>query len=174
LTANANRIPAHEGMTEWEVPADQLTDTAGQMLKFFKKCTPSAHRYWLSLTAGILWLGVGITLVIMACYWLSMTVWPLNLLIAICSFGLGLLVYSYGFSRIAGKNIDRIAGQPEVVCLFAFQGWRSYSLIIIMMLLGYTIRHLPIPKYIDAVIYFTIGSALAFSSSLYFQEFSRG
>jgi hypothetical protein len=84
-----------------------------------------------------------------------------------------MIVYSYGFSHIARKNIDRIAGQPEVVCLFAFQAWRSYYLILFMMLLGYTIRHLPIPKYIDAAIYLTIGSALAFSSSLYFREFSR-
>jgi hypothetical protein len=143
------------------------------MSHLFRKCTPSVHRYWLSLFAGMLWLGVGIALVIVACHWLSMTVWPWSLLIAVCSFALGLFVYSHGFSRIARKNIGRIAGQPEVVCLFAFQGWRSYYLILIMMLLGYAIRHLPIPKYVDAVIYFTIGSALSFSSSLYLEQFSR-
>ena len=144
------------------------------MFELFLKYKPSIHRYWLSLIAGLLWLGVGIALVITACAWLSMTAWPWGPLIAACSLALGFLVYSHGFSRIAQKNIGRIAGQPEVVCLFAFQGLRSYYLILIMMLLGYTIRHLPVPKYIDAVIYFTIGSALAFSSSLYFQEFSRG
>jgi hypothetical protein len=143
------------------------------MFRLSRKCTPSVHRYWLALIAGMLWLGVGIALVIVACRWLSPTVWPWGPLIAACSLAMGLLVYYHGFSRIARKNIDRIARQPEVVCLFAFQGWRSYYLILIMMLLGYTIRHLPIPRYIDAVIYFTIGSALAFSSSLYFREFSR-
>lgn len=143
------------------------------MSRLFRKCTPSVHRYWLALIAGMLWLGVGIALVTVACRWLSMIVWPWSLLIAVCSFALGLLVYSYGFSRIARKNISRIAGQPEVVCLFAFQGLRSYYLILIMMLLGYAIRHLPIPRYIDAMIYFTIGSALAFSSSLYLEQFSR-
>jgi len=143
------------------------------MSRLFRKCTPSVHRYWLALIAGLLWLGVGIALVIVACNWLSMTVWPWSLLIAVCSFVLGLLVYSYGFSKIARKNISRIAGQPELVCLFAFQGWRSYYLILVMMFLGYAVRHLPIPKYVDAVIYFTIGTALTFSSSLYLEQFSR-
>jgi FtsH-binding integral membrane protein len=121
----------------------------------------------------MLWLGVGIGLIVVACYWLSMTIWPWNLLLAVFSLAMGLVVYSCGFSRIARKNVGRIAAQPDTVCLFAFQSWRSYCLVLFMMLLGFTIRHLPIPKFIDAVIYFTIGSALAFSSSLYFEEFSR-
>ena len=113
------------------------------MSQLFQKCKPSVHRYWLSLIAGLLWLGVGIALVIVACCWLSMTVWPLSLLIAACSLALGLLVYSRGFSRIARKNIKRLADQPEQVCLFAFQARRSYYLILIMMLAPIIIVTMP-------------------------------
>ncbi|HIJ77244.1 MAG TPA: hypothetical protein HPP81_11100, partial [Deltaproteobacteria bacterium] len=75
-------------------------------------------------------------------------------------------------SRVVRKNLDRIGAKPEAACLFGFQGWRSYFLILAMMLMGYALRHLPVPKDIAAVIYFTMGSALCFGSLLYFREFS--
>ena len=139
-----------------------------------KRCTPCVRRNWLVLIAGVVWLAVGISLILVACLWLYSSVWPLNLVLAAGSLPLGMIVYAYGFSRIVRKNIDRIGAKPEKVCVFAFQGWRSYLLILLMMVLGYTVRHLPIPKDIDAVIYFTMGSALALGSSLYFREFSTG
>jgi hypothetical protein len=107
-----------------------------------------------------------------ACFWLYSSAWPLSLVLGALSLALGLIVHSFGFSRIVRKNLERIGGKPEVVCLFAFQGWRSYFLIVTMMLMGYALRHLPIPKDIDAIIYFTIGSALICGSSLYFRKFS--
>ena len=123
------------------------------------------------MIAGLVWLAVGVSLMLVACLWLYASAWPLNLVLAAGSLPLGLIIYTYGFSRIVRKNLSRIGAKPEKVCAFAFQGWRSYFLILLMMAMGYTVRHLPIPKYIDAVIYFTMGSALAFGSSLYFREF---
>ncbi|MFZ2445377.1 MAG: hypothetical protein WAW37_03390 [Syntrophobacteraceae bacterium] len=137
------------------------------------KCRPAVPRYWHFLTAGVVWLVVGIGLAVVACRWFSQTDWPLNLALAAASICLGLAVYLYGFSGIAGRNIARIEAQPDFACLFAFQPWRSYLLILVMMLFGYILRHLPVPKSIDAVIYLTMGSALAFSSSLYFEAFSK-
>ncbi len=144
------------------------------MNKAFQICRPAVRRCWLVFASGVMWLSVGIGLMLAACFWLYHSAWPLSLVLAVVSFALGLIVYSFGFSRIVRKNLDRIGGQPEMVCLFAFQGWRSYFLILAMILMGYTIRHLPVPKDIDAVIYFTMGSALCFGSLLYFREFFAG
>ncbi len=141
------------------------------MMKTFENCKPSVRRHWLVFTAGVVWLAVGVGLVAVACFWLYRSAWPLSLVLGALSFALGLIVYSFGFSRIVRKNLERIGGKPEVVCLFAFQGWRSYFLIIIMILMGYALRHSPVPKYIDATIYFTMGSALICGSSLYFRQF---
>jgi len=138
---------------------------------FWRKCTPAIARYWLWLLAGILWSGVGITLCIMACYWLSGIDWPVSIQGAGAGLGLGFLIYYFGFSHIARKNIHRIAQQPDTVCLFAFQAWKSYLLIVVMMLLGYTLRHSPVPRLILAVIYSAIGTGLTLSSSLYYAEF---
>jgi hypothetical protein len=139
--------------------------------EFLSKYRPAVSRHWLWLIAGLLWSGVGITLCIMACYWLSDMAWPMNVLGVAAGFGSGVAIYRYGFSRIARKNIRRIFGQPEKVCFFAFQAWRSYLLVAVMVLLGYTLRHSQIHRLILAVIYSGIGTGLSLSSSLYYEEF---
>ena len=141
------------------------------MFELIRKYRPAVHRYWHLLTAGLVWFAVGIGLALTACRWFSQSEWPHNLVLAAGSIGLGTAVHLYMFSGIARRNIARIEAQPEITCLFAFQGWRSYILIIVMMFLGYLLRHLPIPKAIDGVIYITMGTGLALGSSLYFRAF---
>ncbi len=141
------------------------------MIRNLRKCTPAVGRYWLFLFGGILWSVVGIALSIMACNWLAAMDWPLNAFGVLAGFGSGVIIYRLGFSRVAGKNIDRIAKQPQKVCLFAFQAWRSYLLILFMMLLGYTLRHSHLPRIVISIIYAGIGSGLTFSSSLYYARF---
>ena len=99
--------------------------------------------------------------------------WPLRLVLAALSLAWGVSSILLDFTGSSGKTSSGSGEKPEVVCLFAFQAWRSYFLILAMMAMGSTISHLPIPKYIDAVIYFTMGSALCFGSSRYFREFSE-
>ena len=108
------------------------------MKKIFESCKPSVRRRWLVFAAGVVWLTVGCGLMAVACFWLYSSAWPLSLVLGALSLALGLIVHSFGFSRIVRKNLERIGGKPEVVCLFAFQGWRSYFLILTMMLMGYT------------------------------------
>jgi hypothetical protein len=144
------------------------------MHKTLDSCKPSVRRCWLIFAAGVVWLSVGVGLIAAACFWLCHTTMPLSLVLGAVSVLLGLIVYSFGFSGIVRKNLARIGGKPETACLFGFQGWRSYFLILTMMLMGYGIRHLPVPKDVAAVVYFTMGSALCFGSLLYFREFSAG
>ncbi len=145
---------------------------SGCMKNTFESCKPSVRRHWLVFAAGVVWLTVGCGLTSAACFWLYSSQWPLSLVLGALSLALGLIVYSFGFSRIVSKNLERIGGKPERVCLFAFQGWRSYFLILAMMLMGFTLRRLPVPKEFVAMIYFTMGSALIRGSSLYFRRFS--
>ena len=41
-----------------------------------------------------------------------------------------LAAYRYGFLKIALKNIDRLCLLTEKPCIFAFQAWRSYLIIV--------------------------------------------
>ena len=138
---------------------------------FWNKCRPAITRHRLWLLAGMLWSVVGIVLCIMAGYWLSALKWPVNGLGALAGLGSGIVIYKYGFSKIAMKNIRRIEQKPERVCLFAFQAWKSYLLIAVMMLLGYVLRHSNVPRLIIAVVYSGIGTGLTLSSSLYYQRY---
>lgn len=139
--------------------------------KLLSKCRPAVSRHWLWLIAGLLWSAVGIVLCLMAFYWLSGMRWPWNALGAAAGFGSGIVIYRYGFSRIARKNIHRIFLQPDRVCIFAFQAWRSYVLVAVMVCLGFTLRHSPLHRLILAVIYSGIGTGLSLSSALYYEEF---
>jgi hypothetical protein len=141
-------------------------------LDVFQNYRPAVRRHWLLFASGVVWLGVGIGLITVACYWLYISMWPVSLVFGALGLIMGLMVYFFGFSKIVRKNLNRIGTKPEVVCLFAFQGWRSYFLILMMMAMGYTIRHLPIPKAIDAIVYFTMGFAMILGSSQYFRVFS--
>lgn len=71
---------------------------------------------------------------------------------------------------MALKNVRRInAYQRERVCLFAFQRWTSYPLILFMVSLGLYLRiYSPIPKTYLAFLYIGLGGGLFLSSLHYY------
>ena len=129
-----------------------------------EKFKPAVSKYLLMALAGLMWSGVGIMLWRLAIIWLipihQSLAWSLGSLGLVAS----IVVYRFGFSKIALKNIKRLCLLPDATCIFAFQAWRSYLIIIFMVALGLTLRHSPMPKHFLAVIYETIGGALFFSS----------
>jgi len=129
-----------------------------------EKLKPAVSKYWLMALAGLMWSVVGIMLCSMAFNWLRAV--PVRWALSLGSLGLisALAAYRFGFSKIALKNIFRLCLLPDKTCIFAFQAWKSYLIIIFMISLGLALRHSPIPKYLLVVIYETIGGALFFSS----------
>jgi len=135
---------------------------------------PAAQRKILVLLAGLLWSAVGLALMAAAVVWatpfrIGSLPWLLAGVIG------GVIVYRYGFSKLAAVNLVRIFEQApgkDKVCVFAFQSARSYVVIIIMMALGYTLRHLPVPRIWLTPIYLTIGLGLFLSSLLYYRRLS--
>jgi len=129
-----------------------------------EKLKPAVSKYWLMALAGLMWSVVGIMLCRMAYIYLE----PVSKSQALSMGSMGLIsalaAYRLGFSKIALKNISRLCILPDKTCIFAFQAWKSYLIIILMILLGITLRHSPIPRPYLAVIYATIGGALFFSS----------
>jgi len=131
---------------------------------------PAAKRNVLVLLAGLLWSAVGAVLITVGCVWVYTYSgnWLLSLAIGIT---LGYGMYRFQFVKLAKKNLTRIHAQApgkEKVCLFAFQDKRSYFIVVIMMSMGYGLRHSPIPKIYLAPFYIAIGSALLLSSFHYY------
>jgi hypothetical protein len=132
------------------------------------KLKPAVSRYWLITLAGLLWSAVGLMLCRLAYLWLTAVPWGGALFLGISGIVLALIVHRFGFSRIAVKNIDRIRQFSEKGCLFAFQAWKSYLIIVIMVALGLLLRHSPLPKQYLAVVYLAVGGALFLASFHYY------
>ena len=134
------------------------------------KMKPAVPKYWLIALAGIVWSTVGIMLCRLAYRWLSAVQWEWSLPLGLIGIVLSWVAYRLGFSTIAHKNIDRLCRLSDKSCIFAFQAWRSYLVILIMILLGIVLRQSPLPKYFIAIIYMTMGGALFLSSFHYYHR----
>ncbi len=139
----------------------------------FNRIKPAASKYLLIALAGLMWSTVGVMLCSMAYYWLKEVDWLTALPLGFFGIILSLAVYRFGFSGIAKKNIDRICLLPEKGCIFAFQAWKSYLIIVVMITLGIILRHSTIPKHYLAIVYTTIGGALLLSSLHYYRKLWR-
>ena len=131
---------------------------------------PGLPKYYLVLTAGLLWNGVGLLLCGSAFRWLAPLSWIGRIFLTAVGIGLSLPAYRYGFKKIVRRNLDRLALLPDSSCLFAFQAWKSYLLVALMILIGFGLRHSALPKPFLAVVYLTIGAALIFAGGQYFKN----
>ena len=125
-----------------------------------------------AFTAGLMWTGVGAYLISLAVGWVfAPTVKsPWNYWLP--GIGLAYLIFQFGFSTLASKNSLRINNlSEEKPCLFAFQEWHSYPLVLFMIGLGITLRKFtPIPKPLLGILYIGIGGGLGLASFLYYRK----
>jgi hypothetical protein len=134
---------------------------------WLKKLNPAVSKYWLIALSGFMWSTVGIMLCHLAYTWLWSVNRGLGLPLGFVGIASALAVHGFGFSKIALKNIYRLCRLPDKCCIFAFQAWKSYLIIIFMIALGMLLRGSSIPRHFLAVVYFAIGGAL-FVSSIHF------
>jgi len=139
------------------------------------KLYPAVDKIWLHLFAGVMWSGVGILLVSLAARWLGLVLFPQEVLLILAGLVLAMGIYFFGFSKFALKNVLRIGAYPnERVCLFAFQKWTSYLLVLVMISLGIYLRVVsPIPKPYLATLYIGIGGGLFLASLHYYTQVFR-
>lgn len=139
----------------------------------FSKYDPAVDKKFLIALSGIMWSVVGIVLCNLAVGWLLETTGTSALLLGSCGAVLSLLIHHFGFLKIVNKNIERILSKSGKVCIFAFQPWKSYLLILIMVGLGMFLRHSALPKPYLAVIYIGFGGAMLLSSLRYHRNFFK-
>jgi nucleoside recognition membrane protein YjiH len=140
---------------------------------FRERWAPRVPRHWLFAIAGMIWTGVGSLLCYRAVGWYTLFVPPQAYLFEGLGAGLAVAGYVFGFSRITRKNIRRIHGLPERVCLFAFTAWRGYVMIGLMITIGVLLRNSSLPKEYLAVPYMTMGGALLLGSLPFYAAFLK-
>lgn len=131
---------------------------------------PAVEKHWLLLLSGIVWTAVGVILCLFAYGWLTSLQQVGTAPLALAGIVLGLLIYRFGFSRIAHQNIRRICLMRGKVCAFAFQDGRSYLIAGFMSGLGIAIRSSAFPKHYLAIMYLGIGGGLFLSSLHYYRR----
>jgi len=133
---------------------------------------PVATRKTLIRLAGTIWSLVGAALIAVAVFWFRAVEGPVMLAAGVAVL-IGVAAWKFGFSRLVRKNLKRIralAPEKDRVCLFAFQNARSYGIVIVMMVLGYTLRHSSLPRLYLAPAYLTMGVALLLGGLDYFHR----
>lgn len=137
-----------------------------------QRLKPEVNKAWLFAVAGLMWSAAGVMLIRLAYGWLRSAVNSPIFLLASLGVLLAMATYRFGFSKFADKNIQRIhelAG--DQACIFAFQEWTSYPLVVFMISLGIVLRrYSPIPKPLLAVAYLGIGGSLFLASFHYYRQ----
>ena len=135
-----------------------------------EKWKPGVPKNVLLLIAGILWIGTGIMLDTLSYSWLRAEDLYDALMSSVIGFLCALVIHHFGFLRIVDRNLDRILPMEGRRCIFSFMPWKSYVLIIVMVLIGVLLRHSPIPKLYLSMLYIGIGTALILSSVRYLRH----
>lgn len=135
--------------------------------KEIEKWKPGVSKSVLLLMGGIIWIIIGMMLNSWAFSWLKTERLGYALLSLIIGFVCSLVIHHFGFLRIVDRNLDRILPMEGKRCIFSFMPWKSYVLIVIMIVFGFLLRHSPIPKLYLSVLYTGIGTALIMSSVRY-------
>ena len=140
-----------------------------------ERLKPGVKKGWLHMLSGVMWSGVGVLLCHFAYEWLAAFPFGSVAVFILAGVVLAAVIYSYGFSRLANKNITRICSYTEkAVCLFAFQKWSSYPLVLVMIAMGIFLRkYAPIPKTYLSVLYIGLGGGLFLSSLHYYWHLVR-
>ena len=133
---------------------------------------PAAKRTTLVLVAGILWSIIGLFLIGRGIK-VQLPLVSISYIFIALALIIGILKSKFVFAKIINKNVARIKSlspHKEKICVFAFQAYQSYLLVILMMSIGILMRHLPIPKLYYGSILVAIGTALLLSSLRYFTK----
>ncbi len=136
-----------------------------------QRLKPAVGKEILVLLSGVLWILVGLMLLNYARQWLMALGGGAAVALAVAGLCFSLIIHHFGFLRVVDKNLGRILPMQGKRCLFAFQSWKSYLIVVVMIAMGIGLRHSPIPKPYLSVLYIGIGLALILSSLRYLRYF---
>jgi hypothetical protein len=138
-----------------------------------EKFSLKADKKILVLVAGLMWCGVGVMLMTYAVTWLRRYTGGGVYLYYSAGFLAAMPIHHFGFLKLADKNLKRVLEPDERRSLLTFITPKSYLIIIVMVALGITLRHSPIPKQYLSIVYNGIGLGLFLSGIRYIRYFLK-
>jgi hypothetical protein len=126
-----------------------------------KRLKPGVGRSAHLFAAPFIWTVVGIVLMERGLGWIGL---HLTLRLLIIALLVGTAKSLTVLDRAAKKGLHRIMGFGDSTCIGAVYPWKTWLLVVLMMMLGLALRKLTHPGAIIGAIYFAIGWALLLSS----------
>lgn len=134
------------------------------------KYKPGASVRTHLLVTAMVWSLVGLMLMVRAGVWIYKAgVWWI-LPIAILTGG---VKSYYILDRVARRNVERTVGLAEGTCIGAAYSWKTWLLILFMILLGRFIRQAGLSLPLIGFLYLAIGWALLWSSRVIWQHWRK-
>jgi hypothetical protein len=134
-----------------------------ELLRVFKRLKPGGTVTTHLLLASVLWTFVGSALIFRGAGWLieAEKIW-----LAIIAGLLGTLKSLFILDKSVRKSIERIQLLADGSCLGGVYSFKTWALIVCMILLGYLLRHLPVSPELVGALYIGIGWSLVLSSRI--------
>lgn len=130
-------------------------------LKAYK---PAASARTHLLLAAFMWSVVGTLLLLFGLRWAIGAALPYGGVLLACALFAGLLKGHFILRRAARRTIARIESRGDGRCIGGFLSAPTWGFVVLMMLLGYWLRHGLLPRAIVGLVYVAVGVALASAS----------
>ena len=114
-------------------------------------------------SAGLIWSLVGVGLMTFGFYLISLKG---NYWFAVAGIVLGTVKTFFVLDRVARKNVKRIEEFEDKVCLGSVYSWKTWVLVLAMILMGRYLRTSSLPREFVGFIYIAVGWALLLASRL--------
>ncbi len=137
--------------------------------KVFTSLKPGVPKRWLFFMAALVWAYAAYRVLKMALKFAPQSSLPLWVVVALGLIGF-VIFFKLVFLRVSEKHIHRISSmEQKKPCLFAFFGWESYLLIVVMVSMGIFFARMEIiPLSLQGIFYIALGSSLLTSAFMFF------
>ena len=136
--------------------------------KVFTSLKPGVPKRWLFFMAALVWAYAAYRVLKMALQFAPQSSLPLWGVVTLGLIGF-VIFFNFVFMNVSKKHIRRISSmEQKKPCLFAFFGWESYLLIVVMVSMGiFFARMEVIPLSLQGIFYIALGSSLLTSSFMF-------
>ncbi len=138
--------------------------------EFLVRYKPGASISTHLMLAALIWFVVGFFLMVNGFFLISLAErsWLIFL-----GLTLGTAKGFFILDRVARKNIKRIHGFERKICIGSVYSYKTWLLVIMMIVVGRTLRLTVLPGEVVGVIYLAVGCGLMLSSRLMWLEWRR-
>ncbi len=127
--------------------------------------TPRLGRRGRIRTATVIWAMVGVGLLSFGAINLWAFVTAPQLIWSLVAVALGVAKGRMVLGRTAARTIARVEAQPDRYCLFSFFSWKSWLLVLTMILMGRFLRRSGLSPVLIYNVYVAVGTALLVGSA---------